>query len=84
MAVAKSSEKKKPAVPGRPRRANRPLSRKTLRLEVPSSNPRRVDVALTGDAVLSVSERRARDLALATLAAGRREAEARAGSVRLS
>ena len=83
MTVAKKSEKKSPSVPPR-RREDLPLSRKSLRIVTPPSDPRGLGIALTGDSVLSAAERRARDLALVSLAKRRREAEARAGSVRLS
>jgi hypothetical protein len=58
---------------------------RTVRKVGPVADPSNVTVSLTNpDAVLTPAKRRDRDKALDTLAQHRRDAEARAGSVRLA
>ena len=49
------------------------LSRKSLRVFVPKVEPRSIDLDLTGDAILTAEQRRARDIALDGLATQRRQ-----------
>jgi hypothetical protein len=84
LAVSASAKTRRGAAVSQPD-TERALSQKPLRRSTPSRPAASINAALTdADAILSSSARLQRSAALDALARGRRDAEARAGSVKLS